>query len=89
MGDETSEGTVRQLRHPFTKATYEWADDGYGPVEVTTAASSGRFDNKGRWVAGSLRYADPEMCRWIAMTGPTRGWHPKQAVATTDRMDKK
>ena len=25
----------------------------------------GRFDGNGRWVAGHIRRADPEMCRWI------------------------
>ncbi|MBB5164020.1 hypothetical protein HNP02_003984 [Mycobacterium sp. AZCC_0083] len=65
---------MRRLSHPFTGWTYEWADDGVGPVLVTDRdGTRGHFDRDGRPVAGDLQYADPEMCRWIASGGPAAG----------------
>lgn len=65
---------MRRLVHPLTGATYEWADDGVGPVQVTDRQGvAGRFDRDGVRVAGELIGVDPEMCRWIASGGPTPG----------------
>ena len=65
---------MRRLSHPITGWTYEWADDGVGPVQVTDRDGvQGRFDRDGRWVAGALFVADPEMCRWIASGGSGAG----------------
>jgi hypothetical protein len=33
----------------------------------------GRFDRDGNWVAGDLRRADPELCRWIVSGGKQPG----------------
>jgi len=65
---------MRRLSHAITGWTYEWADDGVGPVLVTDLnGAQGRFDRNGRPVDGALAWADPEMCRWIASGGPTPG----------------
>ena len=65
---------MRRLSHPLTGWTYEWADDGIGPVAVTDRdGAQGRFDRDGRWIAGRLFVADPEMCRWIASGGGEAG----------------
>jgi hypothetical protein len=65
---------MRRLAHPITGWTYEWADDGVGPVQVTDRDGlQGRFDRDGRWVGGLLFAADPEMCRWIASGGSEPG----------------
>ncbi len=63
---------MRSLTHPLSRARYEWADDGVGPVHVTDRKGrEGRFDRDGNWVAGEIVSADPEMCRWIVSGGPT------------------
>lgn len=65
---------MRRLSHPITGWTYEWADDEFGPVQVTDRDGvQGRFDRDGRWVGGPLFVADPEMCRWVASGGPEAG----------------
>ncbi|HEU0102514.1 MAG TPA: hypothetical protein VFR07_09365 [Mycobacteriales bacterium] len=65
---------MRQIRHALSRAVYEWAADDHGPVLVTAAdGRQGRFDRDGRWVAGDLRAADPELCRWIESGGKTPG----------------
>jgi hypothetical protein len=65
---------MRRLSHPITGWTYEWADDGVGPVLVTDRDGvRGYFDRNGRLVAGELVVADPEMCRWIVSGGPEAG----------------
>jgi hypothetical protein len=65
---------VRQIRHALTRAVYEWAPDDHGPVLVTAPdGREGRFDRDGRWVAGALRAADPELCRWVESGGRTAG----------------
>ncbi|HEX9467840.1 MAG TPA: hypothetical protein VGA11_05500 [Acidimicrobiia bacterium] len=58
---------MHRLRHTLSRATYEWAEDGVGPIKVVSeGGAEGRFDRVGSWVAGELRSADPAMCRWIA-----------------------
>ncbi|WP_344604021.1 hypothetical protein [Sporichthya brevicatena] len=65
---------MRRLTHPLTGATYEWAEDGVGPVKVTDRQGVvGRFDRDGVRVAGELVPVDPEMCRWIVSGGPVAG----------------
>jgi len=83
---------MRRLTHPLTSASYEWADDGIGPVLVIDKSGrKGRFDRDGRWLSGALRYADPELCRWVVSGGPdpggaaarSRRFDPVQAVPPT------
>lgn len=65
---------MRRIEHALSGATYEWADDDIGPVQVTDRRGSrGRFDRDGRWVSGDLRTADPELCRWITSGGRDAG----------------
>jgi hypothetical protein len=65
---------MRRLTHPITGWTYEWADNGVGPVLVTDRDGvQGHFDRDGCAVKGELLWADPEMCRWIGSGGPTPG----------------
>ena len=51
------------LRHPFTGALYERDPD--GTVRVTLGERTGRFTSDGRWLAGELREADPQLCGWV------------------------
>ena len=65
---------MRQIQHALSGAVYEWAPDEIGPVLVTDKnGTQGRFDRDGRWVAGEIYSADPELCRWIVSGGPTAG----------------
>lgn len=65
---------MRKIEHALSRAVYEWAPDDYGPVLVTAPdGRDGRFDRDGRWVAGELRSADPELCRWIVSGGRNAG----------------
>lgn len=65
---------MRKIEHALSGAVYEWAEDDVGPVQVTDRdGREGRFERNGRWVAGQLRRADPELCRWIASGGRTAG----------------
>ena len=65
---------MRKIQHALSGAVYEWADDDHGPVLVTDKnGRQGRFDRNGRWQAGDLRRADPELCRWIASGGRHAG----------------
>jgi len=54
---------VRRLRHPLSGAIYEL--DPNGNVMVTQSGMVGVFTRNGEWLAGELRQADPELCRWI------------------------
>ena len=65
---------MRKIQHALSRSDYEWAPDDRGPVMVTERdGREGRFDRDGRWVAGDIRSADPELCRWIASGGKTSG----------------
>lgn len=65
---------MRRLSHPRTRAVYEWAEDGVGPIRVTDRnGAEGRFDREGAWVAGEVTWADPELCRWVFSGGPIPG----------------
>ena len=65
---------MRKIEHALSRAVYEWAPDDHGPVLVTAPdGRDGRFDRDGRWVAGALRSADPELCRWIVSGGRNAG----------------
>jgi len=64
------------IRHPFGGARYTLLDD--GNVQVAGDAGSGIFRRDGRWVSGSLREADPQMCLWIANQSPP----PEELAAT-------
>lgn len=56
--------SMRNTRHPFTHALYELRDD--GNVDVTDGDRKGVFRPDGRWVEGTLRECDPQLCVWIA-----------------------
>lgn len=65
---------MRKIQHALSRAVYEWAADDRGPVMVTDASGlEGRFDRDGGWVAGEIRSADPELCRWIVSGGRSPG----------------
>ncbi len=59
------------VRHPFTGALYERADD--GTLLVTSGAQSGRFRADGSWIEGDLRECDPQLCGWVV--GPKVAHH--------------
>lgn len=65
---------MRKIQHALSRSVYEWAADDLGPVLVTDQdGREGRFDRDGRWVAGAIRSADPELCRWIVSGGRSAG----------------
>ena len=60
------------LHHPFSGALYELEDD--GNVRVTDKDGSwGLFQPNGRWVRGTVRESDAQLCNWVA--GPRFGNH--------------
>ena len=59
-------------RHPFTGWLYE--PDGEGNIKVTTNDDrSGIFDLDGRWITGTLRECDGQVCHWVG--GPIYANH--------------
>ena len=56
------------IRHPFSGAVYALRPD--GDVEVSGEQGEGVFRPDGRWVSGTLREADPQMCVWISNQSP-------------------
>lgn len=65
---------MRKIEHALTGVVYEWADDDLGPILATDRdGRQGRFDPYGHWVTGELRWADPEICRWIHSGGKRAG----------------
>lgn len=75
---------MRKIQHALSRAVYEWAPDDHGPVLVTDRdGRQGRFDRDGTWVAGDLRRADPELCRWIVSGGK----HPGGAGSRSRRFE--
>ena len=78
---------MRQIRHPLSGAIYELDGDA---ILVSTDTATGRFTMDGRWLAGDIRSADPELCRWIGngtyrAAGPTgnRRYARTDAASTT------
>lgn len=55
---------MRTIRHPLSGATYDLTEK--GTIVVVKGDDSGEFTQHGRWIAGSLRHADPHLCLWIA-----------------------
>lgn len=59
-------------RHPFTGWLYEPADN--GNVKVTTKdGREGLFTIDGKWISGTLRECDGQVCHWVA--GPVYANH--------------
>lgn len=50
--------------HPLSHKRYSLAPD--GSVVIDSAEGTGRFTRDGEWIEGTVRTADPQMCRWIA-----------------------
>lgn len=55
---------MRTIRHPLSGALYDLTAQ--GTILVTRDGRSGEFTDKGRWLGGDLRHADPHLCLWIA-----------------------
>ena len=53
-----------KIRHPLSGSVYDLGDDGL--VLVEKDGQTGKFDRDGNWVSGTIRTADPELCRWIS-----------------------
>jgi hypothetical protein len=68
----TPSGTAPQgsIRHPLNRNAY-YAPDGEGGVLVTAGDRWGRFKADGRYVAGPLFEADPELCVWVSSRRPS------------------
>ena len=52
------------ITHPFTGALYELTED--GNILVSEAETTGLFRPDGRWISGTIREADPQLCVWVA-----------------------
>ena len=82
---------MRRLRHPLSGSTYEWAEDGVGPILVRKRdGSEARFDRDGNWVAGVRTSADPEMCRWVFSGGaqaPDPSAHSRRYAAVGKKVE--
>ncbi len=55
---------MRTIKHPLSGALYDLTAD--GAIEVTKNGERGLFDDRGIWLEGELRQADPHLCLWIA-----------------------
>lgn len=82
---------MRQLKHALSGSTYEWAEDGVGPVMVRKRdGSEARFDRDGNWVSGQRMSADPELCRWVYSGGgetPDPSVHSRKYAAVGKRVE--
>lgn len=56
--------SARSTRHPFSHALYVLQPD--GNVAVADGNKSGVFRPDGRWLSGTLRESDPQLCVWVA-----------------------
>ncbi len=56
---------MASIRHPLSEALYDY-DPSIGEVVVSLGDAEGRFTPEGRWLGGTLRIADPELCRWVS-----------------------
>lgn len=59
---------MRQIQHPMSRAIYEFDED-FNVLVTARDGRAGTFDPEGRYLRGTLRAADPELCRWIGL-GP-------------------
>lgn len=59
---------MRQIRHPMSRAIYEFDQD-YNVLVTTRDGKTGTFDPEGRYLHGEVRSVDPEMARWVGL-GP-------------------
>lgn len=62
---------MRQIKHPFTLAIYEFDED--FNVLVTLEGKSGTFDAEGRYLKGEIKSCDPELARWVGYGPRERG----------------
>lgn len=63
---------MRTIRHPLSGADYDLTDD--GNILVTTrGGETGLFTPEGRHIEGTVRWADPHLCGWVA--GPATPSH--------------
>ncbi len=60
---------MRKVRHPLSGAIYE-LDEEFNVLVTSRFGETGTFDSEGRWLGGTIRSADPEMCKWVG-NGPT------------------
>jgi hypothetical protein len=56
------------IKHPFSGALYQLNDD--GTVSITEGDKQGLFHGDGRWISGTLRECDPQLCVWITNVPP-------------------
>lgn len=82
---------MRRLRHPLSGSTYDWAEDGVGPVRVQKKdGTEARFDRNGNWVSGTRMSADPELCRWVYSGGgvaPDASAHSRRYAAIGKKVE--
>jgi hypothetical protein len=54
---------MRTIRHPLSGAMYDLTEE--GTVRVTKNDRWGTFSERGVWLAGEIRHADPHLCLWM------------------------
>ncbi len=59
---------MRQIKHPMSRAIYEFDED-YNVLVTTKDGKTGTFDPEGRYLHGEVKAVDPEMARWVGL-GP-------------------
>jgi hypothetical protein len=55
---------MRTIKHPLSGALYDLTSD--GRIEVSKNGETGLFTERGVWLEGAIRQADPHLCLWIA-----------------------
>lgn len=55
--------------HPITGIVYE-TDDGAVVIVRETDGREGRFDSRGRWQSGDVKYADAHSCNFVSRRMP-------------------
>jgi hypothetical protein len=65
---------AKSMKHPLSGFVYALADDGRVEVRDPNSERFGIFDATGRWYAGDIREADPQILGWV-------GRHPQGRAA--------
>lgn len=63
--------------HPHDDADYELLENGNIRVRERTSGKEGEFAVGGRWISGTLRFADPHYIRYVFdLQSPTAAISP-------------
>ncbi len=65
-----------RIRHPFDDIVYELTEEGL--IRLSQGDDYGLFHQDGRWIEGTIRQCDPQMCVWV-------GNRPDESGVTVQR----